>query len=957
MYKKITFTILLAVAILFGAGTTLFANDRITVTDTDPQVGTTAKGTYMQAILLDSITNAPIEFATMSGKYIGEKTATRYALSDQNGVVLVPNMRVGRATVVVEYMGYKTKTFIFDIKKGANNIGKIYLQEDVNLLDAIVVTDVANPMVVKKDTLEYNVAAVKVNDTDMLEELLKKLPGVEIDSDGKITANGKEIKKIQIEGKTFFLDDPQLATKNLPAKIIDKVRVVEKKSDQAEFTGIDDGEEETVIDLGIKKGMMNGWFGNLMGGYGTEDRYQAAGMLGRFTEKSQVSVIGNANNTNNRGFMDMAGSMMGGMRGGRGMGGGRGGMMTGNGITESWMGGVNAGTEVLDGKMELLGNYMYSGSDKNVQEKKVKETMLSDNNTLYNYENGYELSRTDGHRFGGEVRYTISKNTSLIFRPSFNFTGGDFESYNDFITLNNADSTNKGISKDWGGNNAQQAEGSLVFRQRLGKPGRTLSVRLNYGYSNNELDGGVYSNTSYYKDNLVDSLAIVDQRYFQREKSYNFGGRISYVEPMGKNFFLEGAYRYSYKGSNSDKDTYNKGMDGMYDLLDTTYSSHYENVFIQQQAELNFMKQESKYNLTVGVSMQPSTTKSYGRGRDTSYSVINFSTSARFDYKITDEKSLRIRYRGRTSQPSLNQLLPIPDNTNPLKVTIGNMNLNPEFTHSMNLEYTSGNRRNFSFFGTFIDASYTTDKIVSRSWYDENGVQYTQPYNDATGVYSINGRVMYNSKIAKSNFSISSMTFVRFGNSIAYVYDSGDYVKNITESLSLMEHLNLTYRNDFIEVRAGGRVNYQNAWYSVQSVDKVATWTNAITGSVNATIPGGINVTTDIAHTFYIGYGEGYGDNSTVWNAEISKQLFKNQITLKAKIYDILKDAKNTYRTTTENYIQDIENNTLGQYIMISLTWRFGKFSGGPGMGRGGMMRGGGPMGGGPMGGPMGGRR
>lgn len=945
MYKKISLTLLFAFLALFTANVVAYADDLRSITDADPQVGTAAKGTYMKAILLDSLTKEPIEFATMSGKYIGEKTATRYALSDHNGVVVVPNMQVGRATVTIEFMGYKTETFTFDIKKGANDIGTVYLQEDINQLESIVVTGVSNPMVVKKDTLEYNVSAVKVNDSDMLEELLKKLPGVEIDSDGKITANGKEINKIMIEGKTFFLDDPQLATKNLPAKIIEKVRVVERKSDEAQFTGIDDGEEETVIDLGIKKGMMNGWFGNLMGGYGTEERYQAAGMLGRFTKKSQVSIIGNANNTNNRGFMDMAGSMMGGMRGGRGMGRGRG-MMTGNGITESWMGGVNAGTEVLDGKMELLGNYMYSGSDKDVREKKVKETMLSDNNTLYNYENGYEFTRSDGHRFGGEVKYNISNKTSIIFRPSFNFTSGNYESFNDFVTLNNTDSTNRGMSKDWGDNNAQQMDGSLVLRQRLGKPGRTFSVRLSYGYSNNEMDGGVYSNTSYFDNNLVDSVAIVDQRYFQREKSYNLGGRLSYVEPLGKNFFVEGAYRYNYRVSDSDKDTYNKGLSGAYDMIDSTYSSYYENTFIQQQAELNFMKQEDKYNLTVGVSMQPSTTKSLGRGRDTSYSVINFAPAARFDYRISDEKFLRVRYRGRTTQPSLNQLLPIPDNTNPLKVTIGNMNLNPEFTHSMNVEYSSGNRKNFSWFGTFLEASYTTDKIVSRSWYDENGVQYTQPYNDATGVYSVNGRVMYNSKIAKSNFSIFTMTFVRFGNSITYVFDQGDYVKNITENLSVMENLGITYRNDFIEVRAGGRVNYQNAWYSVQSIDKVATWTNAITGSVNANIPGGINITSDIAHTFYIGFGDGYGDNSTVWNAEISKQLFKNQITLKAKIYDILKDSKNTYRTTTENYIQDTENNTLGQYVMFSLVWRFGKFSGGgPGMGgRGGMM-GGGPMG------------
>ena len=912
----------------------------------------------MKAVLLDSLTKEPIEFATMSGKYIGEQTATRYALSDQNGVVIVPGMKVGRATVTVEFMGYKTRTLTVDIKKGANDIGQLLMQEDINQLDAIVVTDVANPMVVKKDTIEYNTASVKINDSDMLEELLKKLPGVEIDSDGKITANGKQINKIMIEGKTFFLDDPQLATKNLPAKIVDKVRVVERKSDQAQFTGIDDGEEETVIDLGIKKGMMNGWFGNLMGGYGTENRYQAGGMLGRFTKTSQVSVIGNANNTNNRGFMDMAGSMMGNMRGGGGgMGRGRG-MSTGNGITESWMGGVNASTDLLKGKLKLTGSYMYSGSDKNVEEGKTKKTMLSDVNTLTNIEEGKENTRTDGHRVNGEVDYKISKSTSLIFRPEFNFTQGNFNSYNDFITLNNTDSTNRGFSESWGDNNSQQAKGQLLLRQRLGKPGRTMSLRFDYGYSNNELDGANFSSTNYFKNNMVDSTAIVDQHYFQNDKSYNLGGRFSYTEPMGRNYFLEAAYRYSYKKTNSDKDTWNKGEDGKYDILDSTYSSHYENIFITQQAELNFMKQEERYNFTVGVSMQPSTTKSFGRGRDTSYSVINFAPAARFDYRFTDEKFLRVRYRGRTNQPSISQLLPIPDNTNPLKVTMGNMDLNPEFSHTMNVEYRTGNRQKFSWLGFFLDATYTTDKIVSKSWYDENGVQYSQPYNDDTGVYSFSGRMMYNSKIAKSNFSIMSMTSASFGNGISYVADresvdvenpKNTFVKNITQTLSINEMLSLSYRNDFIEVRAGGRFGYQDAWYSVQSIDKVATWTNGITGSINADIPGGFNITTDISHTFYIGFEDGYNEPSTVWNAQVSKQLFKNQITIKAKIYDILKDARNTFRTTADNYIQDSWNNTLGQYIMFSLEWRFGKFKGGPGMGMGrGGMHGGGPMGPGP---------
>ena len=498
----------------------------------DPQVGTKTKGTYLKAVLIDSTSKAPIEFATMSAKYIGEQTASRYALSDDKGVVVIQGMKVGRASVSVEYMGYKTKHFTVDIKKGANDAGELLIQEDINVLDAVMVSGVANPIVIKKDTIEYNASSFKVNDTDMLEELIKKLPGVEIGSDGAITANGKTINKIMIDGKTFFLDDPTLATKNLPAKIVEKVRIVERKSDQARFTGIDDGEEETVLDLGIKAGMMKGWFGNLAGGYGTDNRFEGGAMIGRFTDKTQISIIGNGNNTNNRGFTDMAGSMMGGMRGGRGMWGGN------KGVTTSWMGGLNANTELLEGAMKLSGNALYSGSEQDVVEEKNKTTMLSNGSNMYTHEKSSDNTTTDGFRFGGEIEYDISESSSLIFRPNINIGSGTFSSTNTFHTLTDLDSTNRGASRNFGDNDSQQFGGSFLWRQRLGKPGRTISIRLNYDFSNNDLVGYNQSETHYFQNNTITSSEVIDQKYLQNEKSNSIGGRLSYTEPLGKNFFV-----------------------------------------------------------------------------------------------------------------------------------------------------------------------------------------------------------------------------------------------------------------------------------------------------------------------------------------------------------------------------------------------------------------------------------
>jgi hypothetical protein len=280
MKNSIKFGVLFFV-LMFTSLNYLHANNNVD----DPQVGTKEKGTYLKVVVLDSLTREPIEFATLSAKYVGDSNPRKYALTDAKGVVVLQDMPVGRASLHFEFMGYNSKDFKFDIKKGANVYGELLVSEQVNMLNGVVVTGVANPIMVKKDTIEYNASSFKVNDTDMLEELIKKLPGVEIDSDGKITANGKEIKKIMIDGKTFFLDDPTLATKNLPAKIVEKVRVVERKSDQARFTGIDDGEEETVLDLGIKAGMMKGWFGNVAAGYGTQDRFESGAMIGNFTKK------------------------------------------------------------------------------------------------------------------------------------------------------------------------------------------------------------------------------------------------------------------------------------------------------------------------------------------------------------------------------------------------------------------------------------------------------------------------------------------------------------------------------------------------------------------------------------------------------------------------------------------------------------------------------------------------
>jgi len=947
---------------------------------------------YAQAIysvklkLSDAKTSEPVAFATASVTVKGETTPLKYVLSDSEGEAVIPKLKKGTYIVKAELMGYKA--FLKEIVLEKNvDLGTVRMEEDAEVLDAAKVTDVGNPIVVKKDTIEYTASSFKTSENDMLEELLKKLPGVEVEADGSITANGETIKKITIDGKTFFLDDPQLASKNIPAKIIEKVKVVEKKSEQAQFTGIDDGEEETVIDLSLRPGMMQGWFGNLMAGGGhdvpgggsdmNDWRYQGAGMIGRFTDKSQISIILNGNNTNNRGFNDMAGSMMQGMRGGMGMGRGMGGWGRGNGISTSWMGGLNGAFTLCDGDMDLAGNYLYNGNINNVMEESSKITYLDDGSRLLNDNTGTSRTMTQGHRFGMRLEHKFSENTSILFEPQFNFGYGSYGELSDFQTDTERDGvknpTNKGYTDNNGVNDNWSTSGFLLFRQRLGKPGRTISANVRYSFSNNVLDGFNKSLTSVLDpETAAWTDEIVNQRVDQNSKSASLNGRVVYTEPIGKYFFVEANYNYGWSRNTSYKNIYASGsneiVDGMLvfnpngEKLDDRYSNNILNRSITQRAGLNFSYQREKIRAQIGASINPTDTYNETTGHDPYHNkVINWSPQAMLNYEINDNTNVRFFYFGRSAQPSTSQLLPVPDNSNPLNISLGNPNLNPYFNHNVRGMFGYTNKKTFTSVHARFGASLVEDAITNAQWYDKAGVQYSIPVN-GPGTGSADARIMVNSPFGKSGFSIFSMTFARYNQSTSYIgtgaldsdryYDaenatfnysdfnrdypdlseSDDFITNKTQTMSFTQRLRLTYRNDFVELTLGGRTRMSKSWYTMENANVNATWNNQIDGSMNWTIPGGVNLIADVDYNWYEGYTTEQEDE-VILNAEVTKRLFKDKFTLALKAYDILGQSKNLSVTDASNYHQEVRNNTLGRYIILSLTYRFGTFNGpgGPG--------------------------
>ena len=947
--------------------------------------------------LVDDKTAEPVAFATVSLSEKGSDKPSSYVLSDSEGKASLTKVAKKTYVLKAELMGYKTHQQELQVEKSID-LGDIRMSEDVEVLDASKVSAVGNPIVVKKDTIEYNASSFKISDNDMLEELLKKLPGVEVGTDGSITANGETINKITIDGKTFFLDDPQLASKNIPAKLVEKVKVVEKKSEQAQFTGIDDGEEETVIDLSIRKGMMNGVFGNIMGGGGhdmpspqndmNDWRYQGAAMVGRFTDKSQLSVILNANNTNNRGFNDMAGSMMQGMRGGGGgMGRGMGGWGRSNGITTSWMGGLNGAFELLDGDMELAGNYLYNGSDNYVEETSTKTTYLEDGGRLVYDNNGYSTTRSQGHRFGVRLEHEFSENTSILFEPQVNFGSGnfseiaDFETYSDRPGASGKEKTNDGYTNNNGANDNWSTSGFLLFRQRIGKPGRTISANIRYSFSDNKLAGLNQSLTNVFDESSdFRPSEIVNQFYDSRSKNASLRGRVVYTEPLAKHLFLEANYEYSWNRSESVKDTYDSGSNALDQagklqyvsdgaVRNDIYSNDILNRYINQRAGLNLSWQKDKFRAQLGAAVNPTDTKNETNGEKYESKVINWSPQAMLRYEINDNTNIRMFYSGRSSQPSTSQLMPVPDNSNPLNVSFGNPYLKPYFNHNIRANFGYTNKKSFTSVHANIRGGLVQDAITNAQWYDKAGAQYSIPVN-GPGTGNINARVMVNSPLGKSDFSIFSMTNGGYNQSTSYIgtgkLDTGRYYDaenaefdydlfhkdfptlegrdefstNRIQTLNFTQRLRFTYRNDFVELTLGGRTRMSKSWYTIASATNTTTWNNQIDASMNWTIPGGINILSDVDYNWYEGYTTPQEDEF-ILNAEITKLLFKNTCTLALKAYDIFAQSKNLSVTDASNYHQEVRNNTLGRYIIVSFTYRFGTFGGN---------RGGGPRG--PMGGP-----
>lgn len=862
----------------------------------------------------------------------------------------------------------KTELQNDSIRRAQAQVDSLLSHESIDLGDFVVKATKA-AVVTKQDTIEFNAGSYKVTPNATVEDLLKKLPGVEVGSDGKITSNGKTITKVLVDGKEFFGEDTQMATKNLPSDLVDKVQVVDKKSDFARLTGVDDGEDETVINLTVKKNMKNGWFGNFEAGYGTDNRYAGSFNVSTFTDNNQISLVGGANNVNEQGFMDRG-------RGNFNSFGGSG------GINSSQRIGLNFNVGKTE-RFRVGGNVYYSHSDRKAISNTDTQYLFPDSVSTQSAGNS---SRDRGHNvYGGfRMEWKITENNTVDFRPDFSINFRNAE-MNDTSLLRAGDVlrtlVNRNDNSRFNDGTSWNVGGDLIYNHKVAShPGRSFSVRARYSFSNTRQYTTSWNDILYYLQQ--DDSETLYQYIDGRQWNNTVNGTLTWTEPLGelkRGNFLQVSYRFQGRFNNSDKGTYDlplpvnpdgfipSGLDGIPADGDfnTDLSNNFRNALLTHELKVGYKKVTNKMNLEAGMVFSPSSSRSTdlinsARNIPTRW-VWNVAPYFRLRYRFSKTESLHVRYNARTSQASMSQLQPVKDVSNPLNIVIGNPDLKPTFTQSVNFHYNRYDNERQQALMAMLNADYSTNVIVSRTVTDPATGGRTTTYANANGNMNLFGMAMVNQPFRNRHWRFQAHLGARYSSHAGYI--NGDF--NRTGNLNLTPRAGITFQCDVFQMSVNPTYSFGMTTNTLKDQRNRYTNTYGFFTDATLTLPFGLNVGTDLSFDRSTGYSAGFDNDSWLWNASISYSTLRDKsLTFTVRAYDLLQMKKNVSRSISANQIVDSRYNDLTRYVMFSVSYTFNTMKnrkrnngdlGPDGPGRFGPPPGGG-RGRGPMGPPPGGR-
>ena len=971
------------------------------------------KGTVYDFDSADPMPSANVSIIQIAGT---DSTFIGGAATEDDGSFVVGNLKAGNYVARVSFTGYDDayKNFSLRSGSGVTDLGKITLRGG-QMLDEVAVSAVVAKVQMINDTVMFNSAAFKLPEGASVEDLIRKLPGVQIGSDGNITVNGKTVSRILVNGKEFFNDDKTMALTQLTAEMIEKVKAYDKQSDLARQTGIDDGEEETVLDLQVKKGMAKGWFGNLsLGGGAPLEKegfdvaalYQVNASLNRFDEDKQFTVTGSASQSSGGmggfGGMRMGGGVGMGM-GGFGMGGGFGGMSMGGGggVSKSYSGGFNFAMNL--GKEVSSDNYQYEvGGSVNWSHSDNQSSSKTNNWNAYNtqetWSRNVSANGSGSNSLSGNMRIEWNKDnyTSLLFTPQFSYSKSDnwsesqqaqFRSnpwkimsdpldttsiydrsnypYADFdIDPNSLDPVadfvdslhdyyNKAIwntqmSANKSGSESKSASGNIQFVRRFGNRGRNVSVRGNYNLSHSESLQQQRNDQTYYYTPVPTQNLI--RRYNDNpsdRNSYNI--QATYSEPISTGTYLQVSYQYAYSEQNSDRATYNVpdvnyGLDDYWeyvkneadkDSLQSTNTFYYN---YDQTIQLQFRKNatDQSYNFTVGLSILPQHSKMNYTGmglKDTilERTVFNWTPTVQFRYRVSRQEQVNIRYNGRSSQPSMQQLLPIRDDSNPLRISSGNPGLKPTFNNQLSVGYQKYNPVTMGSFNINTSISNTMRQIQNKSILLENGGNESMPVNmdGFWANWNASASLTYNYTFPDDRYSITSSTSGNFSHQEGWAAELNDDAKlRTTKTTGANENLSAEYRDDYLTISLDGSLRYNHSVNDIDPKRNMDTYDYSYGTSIMAFIPWrNMRLGSDLNMNSRRGYDGDMNRDELIWNASLSFSFLKgNKASLSLAAYDILHQRSTVSRSMSATSRTDTESKNITSYFMATLTYRLSLF-------------------------------